>query len=259
MSVMRRWLVFDALLLAGLMLALPFAAPGGPAAAPAPAPAPVASPAAARQAVILGHSRDGRPIRAIRLGDPAAPLAVLVVGCVHGNETAGRAVVARLARTATAPRDVALWLLDTANPDGCAAYTRGNAAGVDLNRNFPYRWQSLPRGTYYSGPRALSEPESRALYRFLSREGPVVSVWYHQHARLVDWNGDANVARRYARRVGLPAKIFYEAPGSITRWLAHTFPGSTGLVVELPAGSLSGTSVRRHADAVLALAREAAR
>jgi protein MpaA len=241
------------------MLALPFAVPGGPAAAPAPAAAPVASPAAARQVVTLGRSRDGRPIRAIRLGDPAAAVAVVVVGCVHGNETAGRAVIAQLARTATAPRGVALWLLDTANPDGCAAYTRGNAAGVDLNRNFPYRWRALPRGTYYSGPRPLSEPESRALYGFLNAEGPVVSVWYHQHAQLVDWNGDANVARRYARRVGLPAKIFYEAPGSITRWLAHTFPGSTGLVVELPAGSLSGTSVRRHAGAVLALAREAAR
>jgi protein MpaA len=256
MSVMRRWLVFDALLLAGLMLALPFAAPAGSPRAASPPPS--ASPAAARQAVILGRSRLGRPIRAIRIGDPAAAAAVLIVGCVHGNETAGRAVVARLARTAVAPPGVALWLLDTANPDGCAADTRGNAAGVDLNRNFPFRWRALPRGTYFSGPRPLSEPESRALYGFLSREGPVASVWYHQHARLVDWNGDATIARRYARRVGLPAKIFYEAPGSITRWLARTFAGSTGLVVELPAGALPAAAVRRHADAVMALARETA-
>ena len=201
---------------------------------------------------VIGHSVDGRAIRATRLSD--GPNSVVVVGCVHGNERAGRAVIRRL-RSANPPSGVALWVIDLANPDGCTANTRQNAHGVDLNRNFPYRWQALPRGTYYSGPRPLSEPESRALYRFLARERPVVTLWYHQHAELVDSYGDARIARRYAGRVGLTYKFFYAAPGSITRWQAHTLH-STGIVVELPAGSLSAAAVRRHANAVLALAQE---
>ena len=202
---------------------------------------------------VIGHSVRGRAIRATAIGD--GPTSVMVVGCVHGNEPAGRAVIRRL-RSATPPAGVTLWLIDLANPDGCLANTRQNARGVDLNRNFPYRWQALPRGTYYSGPRALSEPESRALYRFMARERPVVSLWYHQHARLVDSYGDDSIARRYASRVGLPYKFFYAAPGSITRWHVHREGAAAGIVVELPAGSLSATSVRRHANAVLALARE---
>jgi protein MpaA len=242
--------MLGALLLAAAMMASPLVAKTNVATS-----TDVLEAAPVSHAEVIGQSARGRAIRATRIGD--GPAAVLVVGCIHGNERAGRAVVKRL-RSATAPAGVSLWLIDLANPDGCLADTRQNARGVDLNRNFPYRWKALPRGTYYSGPRALSEPESRAVEAFITRVRPTISIWYHQHARLVDSYGDARIARRYARLVGLPYKFFYAAPGSITRWQVHTFPSSTGMVVELPAGSLSAAAVRRHAEAVLELARDAA-
>jgi murein peptide amidase A len=206
---------------------------------------------------LLGRSVRGRAIRATRIGD--GPVAVLVTSCIHGDESAGRAVINRL-RASRPPAAVSLWLIDPANPDGCAARTRQNARGVDLNRNFPYRWRPLPRGTYYSGTRALSEPESQALRRFLSRVRPALSIWYHQHANLVDESGgDPRVERRYAQLVGMRFEQFARPPGSITSWQNTTYRDATAFVVELPAGSLRPAAAARHTRAVLALAAEAAR
>ena len=76
--------------------------------------------AAALASLVIGHSVEGREIRATRVGPETARVNVLVVGDVHGNEPAGEAIVARL-RRATPPDGVALWLVRTGNPDGRAA------------------------------------------------------------------------------------------------------------------------------------------
>jgi len=207
---------------------------------------------------LLGRSVQGRPIRAYQLGDPLAQRHALVVGYVHGDERAGLAIVRELrARTKTIS-GVDLWVVPAMNPDGGTANTRQNARGVDLNRNFPAGWTPLPRGIYYSGTGPLSEPESRIAHALIQRLKPDVSIWYHQHAQLVDASGgDPAVERRYAQLVGLPFKQFTRPPGSITTWTNRTYPGTTAFVVELPAGSLSRASAVRHARAVLALAQPA--
>jgi protein MpaA len=214
-----------------------------------PVPVPV-------QHVTFGHSVQRRALRAVVLGDPAASRRALVVGCIHGNECAGEAIVRRL-RWATPPPDTALWLVVTANPDGHARNTRQNARGVDLNRNFPFRWRQLgARGSFdWSGPRRLSEPESRGLRRLILRVRPALTVWYHQHATLVDDSGgDPGVEGAYARAVGLPFRCLPRYPGSATTWQNHVMRRSTAFVVELAAGRLSRGSAERHATAVLAAA-----
>ena len=134
--------------------------------------------------VVLGRSVDGRPIAAFVGGTPSASRRVLVVGCIHGNEQAGVAVTSVL-RSLGVPAGVELWVIPSLNPDGAVANTRGNAHGVDLNRNFPWHWRRLT-GVYYSGPKALSEPESRIAYHLILREKPVIAIWFHQHLDLVD-------------------------------------------------------------------------
>jgi murein peptide amidase A len=224
------------------------------------APHALADPALGKR-LLAGHSVKGRAIRARVVGDPAATTRVLVVGCIHGDETAGKAVTRRL-RSATPPAGAAIWLLDEANPDGCRANTRYNARGVNLNRNAPWHWRRLPRpggGTPYSGPRALSEPESRATRRLVRRLHPAVTIWYHQHARLVDDSGgDRAIERRYAKLVGLPFRRFGTGlPGRITGWQNDRFKQSTAFVVELAAGPLREGQIRRHVAAVLDVARRA--
>jgi murein peptide amidase A len=214
---------------------------------------------AAPRLVAIGRSVKGREILARVVGSPAAPRRILIVGCVHGNETAGEAITRRLRGLAPPPR-VALWLVDEFNPDGCRAHTRQNARGVDLNRNSPWHWRALeaPGRTYYSGPRPLSEPESRAINRLVKNLRPAVSIWYHQHASLVDASSGGSLAieRRYARAVGLPLRYYGVFPGSITSWQNATYPHATAFVVELPAGALPQASLARHVVAIREIAAQ---
>ncbi|MDX6639759.1 MAG: murein peptide amidase [Solirubrobacteraceae bacterium] len=220
-----------------------------------------AAPAAhASRTVRVGRSVLGRPITAVVVGPRDAAHNVLVVGDVHGNEPAGIAITTAL-RSQAPPPGTALWLVRSFNPDGLAAGTRQNAHGVDLNRQAPYRWRHLPRGPFYAGPRPLSEPESRAAVGLIRRLRPVVTIWYHQHAALVDdHGGDRALERRYARMVGLPfRRIPGRYPGSLSIWQDHALPHTTAFVVELPAGALAPAAVRRHVRAVLTAARSSGR
>jgi protein MpaA len=206
----------------------------------------------APHATLLGRSLDGRPITAVEVGDPAGKR-VLVVGSVHGNEPAGIAVARRLEQLS--PAGIDLWIMRDLNPDGRAASTRGNAHGVDLNRNFPYRWRRLG-GVYDSGPRPLSEREARIGYRLILRLRPAVTVWFHQHLNLV-WasGGDLAVERRFARVSGLPYRRLPPLAGSAIDWQNHRLRGTTAFAAELPAGPASARAVERYVRAVLAVGR----
>jgi protein MpaA len=200
----------------------------------------------------LGDSAQGREIVAVEVAGANPRTAVLVVGCIHGNEPAGIAIADALMRVQP-PRGVALWIVPDLNPDGVAADTRQNANGVDLNRNFPTRWQART-GTFASGPRPLSEPESRLAYRLILRVRPIVSIWFHQHANLVDdSSGNRTLERRFAAIAELPLRPLARYGGSAVTWESARFPGTTPFVVELPSGRLSTTGVQRFVRAVLAV------
>jgi murein peptide amidase A len=204
-------------------------------------------------ASLLGHSVEGRPIHAVEVGNPGSPNKELVVGCIHGNEPAGIAVARWLEHQS--PAGVDLWIIPVLNPDGRERDTRGNAHGVDLNRNFPFRWRAL-EGAYDSGSGPLSEPESRAAYRLIRRLHPRVSIWFHQHLGAVDESGGRlRIERRFALRVGLPLERLVREPGSVAGWENHTLRGSTAFVVELPLHGLSHAAVVRYGRAVVDAAR----
>jgi murein peptide amidase A len=200
---------------------------------------------------------EGRPILGVRSGPPSAALKVLVVGAIHGDEPAGMRIARRLV-AAGAPRGVDLTVIPTVNPDGIAAGTRGNAHGVDLNRNFPFDWRPLAGGEY-SGARPLSEPESRAAYRLIRRTRPDLTIWFHQPFGLIDRpEGNPFAARRFSELIGLPLhRLPGPYPGSATRWQNHTFPQSTAFVAELPP-HVSPHLIKQGTAAVLELTKELA-
>ena len=208
----------------------------------------------AHRARIIGFSVRGVPLVAIGLGAPNAPRTIVVVGCIHGDEPAGIAIARALERQPIPPSRT-LWVIEDLNPDGVAAHTRQNAHGVDLNRNFPDNWKSLDPlgGEQYSGTGPLSEPETRAAAGFLTDVRPSLTIWFHQHAALVDESGgDPSIEAQFARAIGLPLARLTRYPGSATTWENHYFVGSTAFVVELPAGTASPTMIRRAVNAILA-------
>jgi hypothetical protein len=88
------------------------------------------------------------------------------------------------------PMDLTLYVLPSMNPDGEArshGYEgRANDGGVDLNRNFPFEWKETwaPAGCWDSlpisaGSSPLSEPESRAVARFLLSRHVEALISYH--------------------------------------------------------------------------------
>jgi protein MpaA len=203
--------------------------------------------------VLLGRSTGGRPIRATRVGDPGAERKALVVGEIHGNEAAGRRITRALRRRH--PRGVDIWVVDSVNPDGHSAGARRNAHGVDLNRNFPFRWQpSSPASGYYGGPRPSSERETRVVKRWILRIEPRVTVWYHQPwgAVLAPCHGRARIQRRYARRVHMPVSCRGAGlHGTATSWQMHRLPRTRAFVVELGSRGVTKRGARRHARAAM--------
>ena len=181
----------------------------------------------------LGRSWQGRPIEAVRVQGEGPR--ILVVGCIHGDECEGIEVTRLLERSRPA---FDLWLVHQLNPDGYAGRSRGNARGVDLNRDFL----------------DATQRETRIARKLILRLRPDVTIWFHQPQSVVRaWGPSRAIARRYARLAGVPYRSLAWPPGSASRW--QNGIGQRSFVVELPPGELSLSAARRHAEAVLALSQ----
>jgi protein MpaA len=181
----------------------------------------------------LGRSYEGQPIDVVHVA--GSGMRILVVGCIHGDECEGTEVTSLLERTRNQPVD--LWLLPNLNPDGFAKGARGNARGVDLNRDFL----------------AATQRETRIARKLILRLRPDVTIWFHQPQAVVRaWGPSRALARRYAALAGVSYASLPWPPGSASRW--QNGLGMRSFVVELPRGELPDRAARRYAAAVLRLA-----
>jgi protein MpaA len=204
----------------------------------------------------LGRSLEGRPITAVERGTPGGTR-VVVIGVIHGDEDDGVAILERLA-TVPVPEGIDLWLVESMNPDGQAAQQRGNANGVDLNRNFPYRWGPIgaPGDPEYAGSGPASEPETQAIVDLVDELGPALVMWYHQDLfRLSPGEGlEGLVKQRYADLTGLPVERITGGTytGVAATW-ARNATEAVSFIVEL-GPTLSPEEADVHAAAVLDVA-----
>lgn len=200
----------------------------------------------------IGTSREGRAIEAWSIGDPVADVALLVVASIHGSEPDGTPVVEAfrdaLVREPAAVGKDRVVIVPIANPDGFARRSRTNAAGVDLNRNFPAD-NRIDRSRFGSSP--LSEPESRALHDLIVAVRPRAIVSIHQPLECVDFDGPGEpLAVSVAAACGLPVEKLGSRPGSLGAWFGETL-GRPIVTLELPRAAPEAT-LGRYAGALAA-------
>ena len=165
----------------------------------------------------IGRSVENRPLWALRIGERrGSAQKVAVLGCHHAREWISVEVAYRLAEylVDNASADPVrgwlqrgeVWVAPMVNPDG-HEHTRtqnrlwrknrrrnpDGSIGVDPNRNYGYMWGVLnvntsshvPSDETYVGPRAFSEPETRAVRDLVARElfGGVLT--YHSYSQLI--------------------------------------------------------------------------
>ncbi|GGW85335.1 M14 family metallopeptidase [Streptomyces lomondensis] len=103
-----------------------------------------------------------------------------------------------------------LWRKNLRDVDGDGAITTGD--GVDLNRNFAYKWgyddegsSPDPTSQTYRGAGPNSEPETRAMDAFMKRIGFTYGINYHSAAQLILYGVGWQVATES------PDDVLYEA------------------------------------------------
>jgi protein MpaA len=169
---------------------------------------------------------------------PSGDCRLLVFAGIHGEEPETTYALSRALRQVPDPLPHAAVVL-AANPDGLIRGTRGNARGVDLNRNFPARnWAPAPithRSTLEDPSDVLlspgnapgSEPEVQALLALIGELKPRAVVALHAPLACIDDAHDTALGRRLAASTGMPLvqDVGYPTPGSFGSWgTAHGVP-----------------------------------
>jgi len=164
------------------------------------------------------------------------PPRVLMVGAIHGDELAAVELVFDwMHRLDTTKERSVYWrVAPLVNPDGLFARnpTRVNAAGVDLNRNFPapdaatqalkYWITKTGRDPHrYPGVAPASEPETRWLVEQIAKFQPDAIISVHAPYGVLDYDGPPEA----------PHKVGYLRLQPI-----GTYPGSLGDYAGLSLG-----------------------
>ncbi len=220
-----------------------------------------------------GRSRDGIALR-VFMPEADGPVGGLLIASQHGEEAATGLLARRLLERVSA-RETRWAVVPVANPDGLINGTRQNAAGVDLNRNFPSAsWlpddsftyppgieqerRVLENRTNLSSPgeHAGSEPETQALIALIERLQPPLVLDIHSPLELVYPRGDVQPALveslSEAARLPVVDALGAPCPGAFDDWLIEA--GIPGIIYEVEHAGLPDLCAR-HLPGLEALVR----
>ena len=207
---------------------------------------------------ILGRTILGMPIEVFLPEN--GNIKYLMIAGQHGNEPETTVLLSSVLRSISSSSLHCAVVL-AANPDGLVHGTRCNAAGVDLNRNFPssnwsaekvcYSWNDEhPRDTELSpGTEPASEPETRSLLHIISTLDIKTVIALHSPLHCIDDPEESELAKSISQLVDLPlvSDIGYDTPGSLGSWGREN--GVSVITIELPFDTIQ--NLRRRFSEVL--------
>lgn len=204
-----------------------------------------------------GNHSDGSPIN-VYIREACTPTnakTLVILGSIHGSENGGQMVGWDMLFNASLPDNVRVIVI----PELCACAGTGNRGSdlsvsstgmqVDLNRNFDYRWNNVPRThtirssgrTYSKGDSPESTAEARGLALYLRSLGKIdLFVSYHDALGYTAAAGNrtpVSLAQTYAQHT--PDAPLRSAEGgrvrqggSVDGWVDETL-GFNSLLVEM--------------------------
>ena len=177
---------------------------------------------------VYGKSFEGNSLT-VWLPETVAPK-ILVMASMHGDESETTIVLSEALRSISTENLKNAAIL-CANPDGTVRGTRGNARGVDVNRNFPTDTWSPEPVCYKSrkddaqdialspGEGPGSEPETAALLALIDSLKPRAVITLHAALACIDDADDSPLGKWLAERSNLPLDpVKYSTPGSFGSW-----------------------------------------
>ena len=254
----------------------------------------------------IGRSIENRPIWGLRIGERKGnKRKILFMGCHHAREWIAVEVPYLLAEHLVKNGSnnpvkewiskMEIWVLPMVNPDGhehCRNTFRlwrknrrpnpDGSFGVDPNRNYGYMWGTLnvptsshvPSDDTYVGPRAFSEPETRACRDLIAHELFAGVLTYHSYSQLilypwgytskaivdpVDFNRIAQLAQKMQQLikdvhdmdyVAQQSSMLYPTAGDTTDWSYGVY-GIPSYTIELRPENVTGGGFILPADQIV--------
>ena len=213
--------------------------------------------------IILGKSVKGKDIKGYFFGDEKSFNKTIIIGGIHGVEPQSKEVCdlyIKDAKDKPFPDECFLVLIPALNPDGLELKTRGNANGVDLNRNFPSStWKSIPvsgNSAYYPGTKPASEPETRIIVELLNKYNFKKIIAIHTNHTIqfpnppmINYDGEQSheLAEKLSAATGLMTHhdIGYPTPGSLGVWIGNELK-KISVTFELDDTKLAGELYKKH-------------